>query len=135
MITKFDKPTAKALANEIAAALQGIAAKHGIAIDYNGGTVGDDVFTCRVRCKVTDEAAVAAKQKVDWNNYCHLFDLSAADYNAIVDVGAGKQVQLIGFDLGRTKCPIRVRDLQTMKIMLYPQMITKIVIAQRGTVS
>lgn len=135
MITKFDKQTAKSLGTEIAFALQMIATKHGIEITYGGGTVGDTEFSCKVRCKVIDKDALAKKQRSDWDGACSIFDLTPDDYLRMVDVGRGKIVQLLGFELGRTKCPIRVRDLQTDKIMLYPETLTKMIIAQREKVS
>lgn len=121
MITKFSKLNARQLGLDIAAALQEVGKRHGIAIEYAGGTVGDVEFVCKVRCKVNDAASIETSQRQDFSNNCAFFNMTVLDYGKEIELN-GSRLRLIGFT-SRTKFPVRVFDITKGKEMLYGESI------------
>lgn len=104
-IKTFSKQITKAVAEEIEAALQGIAAKHGISIRYNGGTlIGDTKVVLKIALESQDPDA----QRNEFAQVASLFDLTAADYGKVLTVN-GRQMRLVGFDLKRRKFPLKMQ--------------------------
>lgn len=124
MITKFNKLNARALGNDIAAALQEVGNRHGIKIEYAGGVVGDIEFICKMRCSVADKTAVETKEREDFANVCTFFGMTAADYGKEARAADGKLLRLVGFT-NRSKYPVRVFDVAAGKEMLYTESVLR----------
>lgn len=104
-IKTFTKPITKAIADEIEAALQGVAAKHGISIRYNGGTLLGDT---KVVLKLALESQDPDAQRSEFAQVASLFNLTAADYGKVIKVN-GRDMKLVGFDLKRRKFPLKMQ--------------------------
>ena len=108
-ITKFDSATCKLLAREIADAIAAVAARHGLTAEPAGGTYSDIEYTAKVKFKVTDDGAVAAKLKEDFDQYCGWYGLAPDDYGRVFQHG-GQDYMLTGFLPNRAK-PIKATRL------------------------
>ena len=107
-IKTFNKPVTKTLAQEIEAALQALAAKHGVTIRYNGGTIlGDTKIVLKLAIESTDPDA----QRREFEQVSSLFDLTGADYGKVITVN-GRAMRLVGFDLKRRKFPLKMQVVQ-----------------------
>jgi hypothetical protein len=104
-IKTFSKPVTKALAAEIEAALQGVAAKHGISICYAGGTLlGDNKVVLKIALESQDPDALRS----EFEKVAPIFNLTVADYGKVLTVN-GREMRLVGFDLKRRKFPLKMQ--------------------------
>lgn len=120
MIIEFDKPTLRALTDEIHQALDAIAAKHGLRVERNRCTFFPEsfVFKATFFCgEGTDKTAVARKE---FETYCHLFDLTPEDFGREFTCQF-ETYRIVGLKPERPKYPIlglRLKDGKTYKIPL-----------------
>ncbi len=108
MIKTFNKPVTKAIAQEIETALQGIAAKHGISIRNNGGSLIGDT---KVVLKLALESCDIEAQRKDFARTAALYGLSGEDFHKVVSVN-GRDLRLVGVELRRGKYPLKMEDLK-----------------------
>lgn len=109
MTIKFDTKTCKAVGAEIAAAVQQIAQKHGVSIEYGGGSIKSDVeFMLKLRLLVTDPKATEAAERAEFAMLCYAYDLKPEHYGAKIKLASG-EATLIGFAPRRDRMPIKVR--------------------------
>lgn len=109
MIKTFNKPVTKAIAAEIEAALQGVAAKHGIAIAYSGGTIlGDTKVVLKLALTSKDPDA----QRSAFAQLAPAVGLDANDYGKVIPVN-GRDMRLVGIDLRKRRFPLKMQIVGT----------------------
>lgn len=126
-IIQFDRSTCKVLGEAVTKALAAVAAEHGVEIAYAGGTMDGAKFTMKLRCAVTDPAAVEADRKQKFAQFCGLYDLKPHHYGMTFSAG-GKQYRLIGFNPSRDKWPVTVQAAD--KVVLLGRMALDLIRAQ-----
>jgi hypothetical protein len=118
MITQFDKVTCKAIQDEMVAALQAVAQRHGLTVRGHGGTIGALDFVAKVRFEINDPAAATAAAKTEWDQYCSLFNLKPEHFGQSFKYGAGLYT-ICGLALGRSKKPIKAKSFAG-KMYVFP---------------
>jgi hypothetical protein len=109
-IKSFDKPTCRTLGMEIEAAVAAIAVRHGLKASYGGGTFDASKFTCRLHLELSaDNPNAANVEREKFVQWCRLYDLTPADYGAVVNSARFGELTIIGFEPSRPKFPIKVR--------------------------
>lgn len=113
-ITTFSAATANSIAKEACEALQALAGKHGLSIRPAGGSFDGNKATLKFEFRAEGEEA----EKAAFAQNCRLFGAAPEHYGreAIVN---GAEVKLVGFELNRSKFPIRCRVLKTGEIKLF----------------
>jgi len=115
-ITSFDKKSANLLGDEAIALLKILESKYGVKIRPAGGTFAEDKFTMKVEIRLVGEGA----EKAAFDANCALFHCKPEDYGRIGIIN-GQKIKLVGFELKRSKFPIRGLGLDTNKVMLYTE--------------
>ena len=126
----MDKKLATLISNEAIAALEAVAAKHGMTVRSHGGQVGDIDAVLKFQFKVADKGALAAAEKAEFERYAYAFGLEPTDYHAAFAAN-GKTYTLVAFDLKRRKFPILAEDA-TGKRVCFTDMVVDRVIQNRG---
>ena len=101
-----DRAFCRALGKECEAALKAVAEKHGLTVQYHGGSLGVGSFTAKLEFAEND------REQKEFNEYCGLVDLLPSDYHAVVVV-SGKPHRLVGIRPSSYKMPFifeRVED-------------------------
>lgn len=105
-ITTIDRQTCKLLAAEIEAALQTVAAKHGVKITSGGGTIGATEFVCKVQVTLTGEAMDDAA-RAQFVKYAELYGLKP-EYFGRTFTSGGKSYKVAGLALNRSAKPVKI---------------------------
>jgi hypothetical protein len=127
-ITRFDKAECKRLSPEVVAALQELAAKHGLTVQAEGGVFDALSYTLKLKFGVQSTTDGTPVEQAAWNQDCEQFYLSPADYRTKVEVITSKGVspyELIGFVLSRSKFCIRARSLETAQVTLFTESVLR----------
>src|SRR5580765_370202 len=121
MITKFDKDTCRLLGDATQQALTELAAKHGLKVVAGGGTFEPASFNMKVRFSLSaDNPNTAAAEREMFNRYCNFYGLRPEHYGTFIPTAKYGPVQLIGFNLGRSRFKIKVR-LPSGKLVAFDQ--------------
>jgi hypothetical protein len=129
----MDKKLAKLVQEEAVAALEAIAASHGMTVRGHGGSLADISMILKFEFKTADAGAISAKEKTDFELYCSLFNLTPSDYGATF-VNSGKTYKVVGFDMKRRKFPI-VAIGPDGKRILFTDMVADRIRASRSAVA
>lgn len=108
-ITQFSTPLANAFTQECIQALSGIAAKYGVRLLQNGGSVYPDQFNMNIKVKLTGQAAVSAGRG-DWDQYWFLFSedgLKKEHFGVEFPIN-GVMHKVVGIKPERPKYPIQI---------------------------
>ena len=119
MITTMDKAAAKLLHEEADAALKAVAAKHGVLFAQQRSTYFADSgeFNYKASFKLATIGGVDREQ-AEFERNAHLFGVSPDKYKTRFTTRDG-EFELIGFDPGRPRFPVRARHVSSGKVMLY----------------
>lgn len=124
MIKQFDKATCRLIGQEVEAALAAVAAKHGLVATYAGGSFTGAEFTAKARFSLAQSNPAAADaERAEFAQYCEFFGLKPEHYGKTVSTPKG-ELTLIGFELKRSKFPIKVRHANG-EVKLYTAEVTK----------
>jgi hypothetical protein len=118
-ITKFDKTSCRLLQDECVAALQAVAAKHGLSVQQAGGSLGDVEFKSKFLFKINDPKIVADNARAEWNKYCSYFSMQPEDFGRRF-ICQGKEYEVSGLDLGRRTKPIHAKRVSDGKTFIWP---------------
>lgn len=121
-IRKFDRPTCNALKADILAALQSVAAKHGLTVKSGGGKYDDVNYTAHVVFGVADTDAKSEHEQTEFRKWCGLFDLTPEHYLATF-TSKGETFALHGFAPSRPKFPMRCTRLSDGTEMVFKETI------------
>jgi hypothetical protein len=127
-ITKFNKTTCETLSAEVQAALQELAAKHGLTVVRGGGTFGDAEYTMKLKFAVTDKEVMEASERRVWNINCGIYDLLPTDFGAEITHG-GVKYRATAIT-SSVKFPIQARS-DDGKTMRFSELAVKLIIANR----
>jgi hypothetical protein len=116
MIKVLDKAALKMLAPEIEAAVQAVAAKHGVTLKYAGGTYGDRAVI-KLEIGLTGEAA-EGEQKRQFEQWCGLYGFNPEHYGAEFTV-KHETFRLIGFNPSRDKYPLACIEVASGRAVSY----------------
>lgn len=118
VITKFEKTHLnKVLSPAVLAALKVLADEHGLEVRGAGGKFDDTTWTAKLEFKVKDKTAQETKERADFNLFCRMYDLDASDYKRRFKYG-NDIFEILGFELKRSKFPIRARNVSTNAVKL-----------------
>lgn len=78
-LERFDRATANRLGEEIAAAVQPLAEKYGIAIHRRGGSFGETSFTAKVECTIKTESGIGGRDADAFKQLARLFGMEPDD--------------------------------------------------------
>jgi len=112
-VTSLDKSTLRLIQTDILAAVQAVAAKHGVAITPGGGSFEPMTATVKLSIKVLTADDGRSGDEVNFGKYCQLFGLPADTYGKTFRV-RGLDYTVSGLDLKRRARPvIATRDGKT----------------------
>jgi len=127
----MDKNTAKIVQAEAVAALEAIAAKHGMTVRAHGGSLADVSMILKFEFKTADKAVLDSAAKAEFENYADMFGLRPDDYGREF-VANGKVYVVSGFDMKRRKYPILVTEKATGKRSCFTDLIVPRIVAARA---
>lgn len=81
-ITKFDRSSCKLLSADIEAALQEVAARHGLTVSDAGGSFRETEYVAKMRFSVADPAALLAGEQIEFTRNSYAFGLKPKHYGA-----------------------------------------------------
>lgn len=117
----------KAMKADMILALKEVEKKHDVKIDL-GNIVYDD-FSFTVKTKVTkNEARTEEGEKLLFEKSCYFYGLKPNDYLYQFDAnvkGKRQKFEVIGFELSRSKFPIKARNTSTGDVMLFTRDVVK----------
>jgi len=120
MITK---PLLDVVRKDVMLAMNEVAKKHGLSVLPDSRITYDTnsfYFT-----KITfEEGTLEDSEKRDFETNCIYYNFEKKDYLAKF-AGRDEVLELIGFATTRTKYPIKMRNVETKKILLYTKEIFK----------
>ena len=108
-ITKFDKPTLRALRTEIDLALAAVGAKHGISVTAGSASFRDNSATFKLECALLNSAGVAESKEMVALKECYP---ELVDKQVTLSRGTGLTGFIIGYNPRAQKYPFL---LQTSK--------------------
>ena len=110
-ITRFDRPTIKALRTPIEDALKDLATKHGIVIKVGNGSYTEATVTFKLELATIDKTGtVQSKEAQDFKMYALLFGLKTENLGQSFLDYSGEKFTVIGAKPRSTKFPILVED-------------------------
>ena len=119
-IETFTPQITKSLQSEAAELLQALADKHGIGIRPHGGSFEDGEALLKFKFVTTGEGA----EKVAFESKCRHYGATPEDYKKRGIINR-TEYELIGFDSGRRKYCVKVRNVKTGKISLFAYEVLK----------
>ena len=117
----MDKKQAKLMGEDVKNALQTIADKYNMTLEYRGGSFSDTDYKPRVT--FTGKSADGkSREKKEWDLYAEMLDLKKEWLGEVVNL-RGKDCIITGFDTKKTKYPVVVEDGNGGKYIVTPQTI------------
>lgn len=113
-ITQFTPAVLKALRPEIDAALKAVADKYGVTFHAGNGLYSGVEASFKLEMKVADTTAVEAEERRTFEKHCRIVGLEPEDFGKRFRA-SNYWYTVIGFDPGRPKFCIKVRDEKTGK--------------------
>jgi hypothetical protein len=121
IVTSIGRHNITDIRNQIQAALDNVGRDLGLSIKLGGIRFDEYGFRFKGESKVVGQTLgdPEAAAKLDWNHRCHFYGLTPDDYGKTVRLYNGREYQLRGFKLGRTKYPVlAIRNGRTFKLTL-----------------
>lgn len=117
----MDKKQAKLMGEDVKNALQTIADKYNMTLEYRGGSFSDTDYKPRVT--FTGKSADGkSREKKEWDLYAEMLDLKKEWLGEVVNL-RGKDCIITGLDTKKTKYPVVVEDGNGGKYIVTPQTI------------
>lgn len=110
----MDKATAKAIGQDVEAALESVWAKHGLQQSKRSARYGDGVIRFTIEAQATGLDSPLVK---DWQRYAVLYGLPVDALGGVVRMN-GRVVTITGLVTSRRKYPVHTTD-RDGKVMLY----------------
>lgn len=129
IINRFDKATAKRLLDEVIAALQPLAAHHGLEIRPKGGQFRDVALTMRLEFGVQQTADGTSKDQVEFEQHCSFYGLQPEHFGATFTTGT-TTFRLVGFAPRRRSKPYIAERVEDGKRYVFGHAIIKQVVSQ-----
>jgi len=101
----MDRNKVKAIGDDVAAALQAVAAKHGMTVTVKGGVFTEGSFKPRVEFKTGDA------DRVEFEQYARAFGLTADMFGKTFAAPGGARYRIVGLRLNSRKRPVLVQRL------------------------
>ena len=106
-ITKFDKPTLRALRTDIDAALAAVGAKHGISVTAGSASFRDTNATFKLECAMLNSAGVAESKELVALKECY-----PELVNKRITFGRGTNGFIIGYNPRASQYPFLVKTVK-----------------------
>ena len=102
----MDRATAKELHDDMMAALQPVAEKHGMEIVKAGGNISPTVFLAKFEvCEVSNDGVAQTRERTDFAEHANSFGLKPGDLGRTF-ISNGIRYTIVGLKPGRSKYPI-----------------------------
>lgn len=108
-ITKFDKPTAKQLGQDLEKLIQAWAAERGLKAEYRGGQLDGITFTAKIGLSISDPKLVEDAARTEFDRNCFILGLKPEHFGKTI-MTSGGEIKLVGLAMGRTKYPLRFQE-------------------------
>ena len=121
----MDRTQAKQMGDDIKNALQTIADKYEMTMEYRGGTFSDTDYKPRVTFtgKSVDGKS---RQEKEWDMYAEVLDLKKEWLGQVI-VLSGKEMTITGLDMKKSKYPVLVEAENGSKYKVSPEQIQRII--------
>lgn len=97
----MDKQLAKTIGDELMAAAKAIAARHGLTVEYRGGTFDASFFKPKIEFKAADAG------RIDWDRFAPMFGFKAEHFGREFMIN-GRGYRIVGIRVTRTSKPVIV---------------------------
>jgi len=121
---------AKQMGTDVKNALQTIAEKYNMTMEYRGGTFSDTDYKPRVTFTGISADGKSRAQK-EWDLYCDMFDLKKEWLGETV-ILSGKKMTITGLDTKKSKYPVMVESADGHKYKVTPEQIKLILGGNNG---
>jgi len=115
---KFDKVVAKALRDEIDAALKSVGEKYDITFHAGSCRFSEIEMTYKLVVKTNDNEAVEEKNKKDWARYCEIRGFDVEDFGKTFE-SRGSEYTIVGFEMSRSKYDLKARKTSNGQIYCF----------------
>lgn len=129
----FDKISIDKIHREMEAALQPVAAKHGITIVQGGGNYGDLDATLKFRLRTHSETG-ETQEVLDFKQYAGVFGVPAAALGQTITLSDGGTYKVIGLAPRRRKFPVVIENILTgkRKVATIEAVVSKLTVKMAG---
>lgn len=117
MIKQFDKAACRQLAEDVQAAVQAVAKKHGLTLERAGGRFNPTEFTQKLKWTIGDKAAVTKQAKADWDMHCEVLGLKPEHFGKEVHC-KGQAWRVCGLNPRRSRYPVLAEDSNGQRLRL-----------------
>lgn len=118
-ITSFDRPSTRALTDDILAAIETLCRDRGVSVKFAGGTIGGAEATIKLAFK-TDAAAKDPALTVEGNAYRVMAPKSFPALGSIIRDGRTEYL-IVGWNMNAPKRPVMLREVATGKDVRAPE--------------
>lgn len=128
----MDRQNAKVLAQDMLAALESVAQKHGVKFSQKSGNYTGTTLTLRIEAAILNADGVAeTRERKDYTLYCNLYDLKPEWLDATFPAN-GTTYQIVGLNTRKHKNPVLAKRTDNGKIYIFPADIIKLRMAMQG---
>jgi hypothetical protein len=132
MITTIDRATCKLLRDEMNAALQAVATKHGIQITAKNGTFSPTAFTLKFEAAVIGSSGVAeTKEREAFKQLAELYSLKADWLDKSFNHGSDSYT-IIGLNSRKHKRPVLCQQKANGKVYLFEARLVQMLMAAQA---
>jgi len=108
-ISKFDRPACRIIEQEAIAALQAVAALHGLTLKAKSGNFSPEAFNVTLTFSTTGAEGIPQ----DFARAAPAIGLKAEDFGKTFTTLSGKTFRITGINLRRRKYPVSVVNVKT----------------------
>jgi len=115
LISTFDRQSCRHLSDDITAAIQSVAKKYGVSLQYGGGTYNEATATLKISAVVANSnGKIQTKGEADWKRYHNMFGLKANILGTKINY-AGEQYKIVGLSPRSRRFPVLVERVSNGK--------------------
>jgi hypothetical protein len=103
---EMNKPTVRAIAADVVAALSAVAAKHGVSFSYKGGSYSSTSCTLKIEAAVIGEnGIVETAERTNYKTYAAMYELYS-DWLDTTFMNRGQEFKIVGLRPNSAKSPV-----------------------------
>ena len=120
-IKQFDRQEVRILGEAIESALQKVGDQYGVHIIRGNGRFDPTNLTLKIEASIVGEnGEVVTKEAKDFKKFATMYGLNPSDLNKTFTTWNGKQFEITGLSLRKSKNPILAKKVSTGKTFIFP---------------
>jgi len=121
-IKQFDREECRRLGGAIEEALQKVGQQYGVHIKRGNGSFNPTSLTLKIEAAIIGEnGAIKDKGSEDFKRYATMYGLQPSDLGRKFKDWSGKEFEITGLAMRRTKNPILAKNTRTGKGFVWPE--------------